>query len=132
MIFNFKDITVENTHAQKLIKKVQSDLIANGLVVDEIVTDLKKLREFALLEENPVLVKAIRLTYEHILENEAFLIDIPSDEPLDEETETDVDQEITLEHNPESLNYILSLFTDPENKHNIVDLKDYNSKLQAF
>ncbi|MCP1994719.1 hypothetical protein [Flavobacterium sp. HSC-61S13] len=121
---------MENSHAQKLIKKVQSDLIANGLVVEDFVTDLKKLREFALLEENPILVKAIRLTYEHVLANGAFLIDIPSDEPIDEENPIEAEQVPVTENNMESLQYILSLFTDLNNKHNIADLKEYNLKLQ--
>ncbi len=121
---------MENASALKLIKKVQSDLIADGLIVENIVTDLKKLREFALLEEKPVLVKAIRLTYEHLLKNNAFLIAIPSDEPIDEELEQV--EEPKTENDLESLNYILSLFKDVDNKHNLVDLKEYNTKLQEF
>lgn len=121
---------MENANAQKLIKKVQSDLITNGLIVEDIITDLKKLREYALLEEKPVLVKAIRLTYEHIQNHNAFLIEIPSDEPVDEL------EAIVIEANQtndlESLNYILSLFKDADNKHNLVDLKEYNIKLQEF
>lgn len=130
IIFNIKNFIVENPNAQKLIKKVQSDLITNGLVVDDIVIDLKKLREYALLEEKPVLVKAIRLTYEHIQNHNAFLIEIPSDEPIEEleENSTEVNQINDLE----SLNYILSLFKDVDNKHNLVDLREYNLKLQEF
>lgn len=122
---------MENTNALKLIKKIQSDLIANGLVVDNIVTDLKKLREFALLEEKPVLVKGIRLAYEHLLANEAFLISIPSDEPIEDEFE---DEEINDEpkNDLESLQYLLSLFKDADNKHNLSDLREYNAKLQSF
>lgn len=121
---------MENPNAQKLIKKVQSDLITNGLIVEDIVADLKKLREYALLEEKPVLVKAIRLTYEHIQNNNGFLIEIPSDEPVEE-----IEDNLNLlepTNDLESLNYILSLFKDIENKHNLADLKEYNSKLQDF
>jgi hypothetical protein len=122
---------VENTNALKLIKKIQSDLIANGLVLDEIVTDLKKLREFALLEEKPVLVKGIRLTYEHLIANNAFLISIPSDEPIEEEFfEEEMDQE--PKNDLESLQYLLSLFKDVDNKHNLSDLREYNAKMQSF
>ncbi|MDR0229552.1 MAG: hypothetical protein LBI72_10910 [Flavobacteriaceae bacterium] len=122
---------MENTNALKLIKKIQSDLIANGLVLDEIVTDLKKLREFALLEEKPVLVKGIRLTYEHLIANNAFLISIPSDEPIEEEFfEEEMDQE--PKNDLESLQYLLSLFKDVDNKHNLSDLREYNAKMQSF
>ncbi|MHC5354748.1 hypothetical protein ACYSNX_11355 [Myroides sp. LJL115] len=121
---------MENANALKLIKQIQSDLISDGLVVDNIVANLKKLREFALLEEKPVLVKAIRLTYEHIENNNAFLIAIPTDEPI-EELEEVIQQEITST-DLESLQYLISLFKDINNKHNLADLRDYNSKLQAF
>ncbi|MEK6492567.1 hypothetical protein [Myroides odoratimimus] len=124
---------MENANALKLIKKIQSDLISDGLVVENIVADLQKLREFALLEEKPVLVKSIRLAYEHIQNNKAFLIAIPSDEPIEEEGEegtTAVEKE--AKNDLESLQYLLSLYKDINNKHNLEDLKDYNNRLLAF
>ncbi|MDM1398663.1 hypothetical protein HX049_16065 [Myroides odoratimimus] len=124
---------MENANALKLIKKIQSDLISDGLVVENIVADLQKLREFALLEEKPVLVKSIRLAYEHIQNNKAFLIAIPSDEPIEEEGEegaTAVEKEAM--NDLESLQYLLSLYKDINNKHNLEDLKDYNNRLLAF
>lgn len=122
---------MENNNALKLIKKIQSDLITDGLVVDNIVADLKKLREFALLEEKPVLVKGIRLTYEHITANGAFLIAMPSDEPI----EFDFEAEEIIEESKndlESLQYLLSLFKDADNKHNLSDLREYNAKMLSF
>ncbi|MEC4113936.1 hypothetical protein [Myroides pelagicus] len=125
---------MENANALKLIKQIQSDLIADGLVVSSIVESLKKLREFALLEEKPVLVKGIRLAYEHIENNHAFLIAIPSDEPVEEEeNENGSEAKNTTEQTDlESLQYLLSLFKDVENKHNLADLREYNSRFQAF
>lgn len=121
---------MENANAIKLIKLIQSDLVTNGLVVDQIVPNLKKLREYALLEEVPTLVKAIRLTYEHIESNTGFFIAIPNDEPIDELESTE-DASVQLESDIESLQYLLSLFKDPTNKHNLSDLKEYNAKLLA-
>jgi len=118
---------VENSNAQKLIKQIQGEIISNGINVDTIVPELKKLREFALLEENPVVVKALRLAYEHIENNKDFLIEIPSDEPVDENESAEFGST-----NTESLNYLLSLLLDLENKHNIVDLKDYNKLMLEF
>lgn len=122
---------MENENALKLIKKIQSDLIADGLVVENIVPELQKLREFALLEEKPVLVKSIRLTYEHIQNNNAFLIAIPSDEAI-EETEGAETAAAAAKNDLESLQYLLSLYKDINNKHNIEDLRDYNARLLAF
>jgi hypothetical protein len=122
---------VENPTAQKLINKIQLDLFKNGFNAASLITDLKKLREYALEEQNPVLVKAIRLTYEHIEANDAFLIAIPDDEPIEgfEETTTSVTQSET---NLESLEYLISLFSDLKNKNNFADLKEYNKAFQAF
>lgn len=122
---------MENPTAQKLIHKIQLDLFKNGFVAKPLVADLKKLREYALEEQNPVLVKAIRLTYEHIEENDAFLIGIPDDEPI-EGFEDNTGDSSSSENNMESLEYLLNLFTDLKNKNNLSDLKEYNKALLAF
>ena len=119
--------TVENSNAQKLIKQIQGEIISNGIDVNTIVPELKKLREFALLEENPVVVKALRLAYEHIEKNNDFLIQIPSDEPVDENEINEFGST-----NTESLNYLLSLMLDLQNKHNILDLKEFNKLMLEF
>ncbi len=123
---------MENPSAQKLIKKIQVDLFKNGFVAETLITDLKRLREFALEEQNPVLVKAIRLTYEHLEANGAFLIPIPDDEPVDEDTEVITDSNVSSENNMESLEYLLSLFSDLSHKNNLLDLKEYNKALLEF
>lgn len=123
---------MENPSAQKLINKIQLDLFKKGFNADTLVEDLKKLREYSLEEQNPVLTKALRLTYEHLEANGAFLIPIPDDEPVDEETEVVSGGNGSTENNLESLDYLLSLFTDLKNKNNILDLKEYNKAFLAF
>ena len=123
---------MENPSAQKLINKIQLDLFKNGFVAETLIADLKKLREYSLEEQNPVLTKAIRLAYEHLEANGAFLIPIPDDEPIDEDTEVISDNNTGSENNMESLNYLLSLFTDLKNKNNILDLKEYNKAFIDF
>jgi hypothetical protein len=123
---------VENPSAQKLINKIQLDLFKKGFDAETLVADLKKLREFSMEEQNPVLTKALRLTYEHIEENGAFLIPIPDDEPVDEETELVTDPGTSNENNMESLEYLLSLVSDLTKKNNLLDLKEYNKALLAF
>ncbi|WP_313808415.1 hypothetical protein [Flavobacterium sp.] len=122
---------MENPTAQKLIHKIQLDLFKKGFDASTLVGDLKKLREYALEEQNPVLVKAIRLTYEHIEANDAFLIAIPDDEPI-EGFEDNATGSASSENNLESLDYLLNLFTDLKNKNNLSDLKDYNNAFLAF
>lgn len=123
---------MENPSAQKLIKKIQVDLFKNGFVAETLIADLKRLREYALEEQNPVLVKAIRLTYEHLEANGSFLVPIPDDEPVDEDTEVITDSNVSSENNMESLEYLLSLFSDLSHKNNLLDLKEYNKALLEF
>lgn len=123
---------MENPSAQKLINKIQLDLFKKGFDAETLITDLKKLREYSLEEQNPVLTKAIRLTYEHLEANGAFLIPIPDDEPVDEETELVTGSESNSENNMESLEYLISLFSDLSHKNNILDLKEYNKAFISF
>lgn len=122
---------MENPSAKKLINKIQVDLFKNGFNAENLVADLKKLREFSMEENNPVLTKALRLTYEHIEANGAFLIPIPDDEPIDDE-EVENSPENSGENNLESLEYLISLFSDLSHKNNISDLREYNKALQEF
>ena len=123
---------MENPSAQKLINKIQLDLFKKGFDAETLIADLKKLREYSLEEQNPVLTKAIRLAYEHLEANGAFLIAIPDDEPVDEETELVTDSEKNSENNIESLEYLISLFSDLSHKNNILDLREYNKAFIAF
>lgn len=118
---------MENSNAQKIIKNLQAEIANNGIVVELLIPELKKLREFALLEEKPFLVKALRLAYEHLEEHQDFLVKIPSDEPIEDEISVD-----STDLNTESLNYFMSLMLDMENKHNIADIREYNQQFLSF
>ena len=122
---------MENPSALKLINKIQLDLFKKGFDAEVLIADLKKLREYSLEENNPVLTKAIRLTYEHLEANGAFLIPIPDDEPI--EGEELVSAETTgNENNMESLEYLINLFSDLTHKNNVLDLKEYNKAFAAY
>jgi hypothetical protein len=125
-----KKATLENPKAQKLLNKIQRDLMRNGIITNTIVEDLKELRPYAVEEENPLLAKVIRLTYEHINDYQTFDIAIPEDEPVEgfEEEETpanEVDPQ-------ESLDYLLSLMAEPKNKVNALELREYSNNLAAY
>ena len=122
---------MENKQALKLIEKIQKDLLQNKFEVSKIVDDLKKIREISLELNNPVVTKALRLAYEHLASNNAFLIGIPDDEPVDSKEGT-VETSISEENNIESFNYFLSLFTDLTKKNNVLDLKEYNKAFLAY
>ena len=122
---------MENKQALKLIEKIQKEILQDKLVVADAVADLKKVREITLELNNPVVTKALRLAYEHLESNDAFLIGIPDDEPVDSKDAV-VEANISEENNLESLNYFLTLFTDLSKKNNLLDLKEYNKAFLAF
>lgn len=122
---------MENKQALKLIEKIQKEILQEKLVVADAVADLKKVREITLELNNPVVTKALRLAYEHLESNDAFLIGIPDDEPVDSKDAV-VEANISEENNLESLNYFLTLFTDLSKKNNLLDLKEYNKAFLAF
>jgi len=120
---------LKNPKAQKLIDKIQRDLMRNGLVINTLVEDLKQLRPFAIEEENPLLAKVIRLAFEHLEATASFEIPIPDDEPLEDNEE----QATAIESSPqESLDYLLSLMHDTSIKNNVSDLREYSSALAEF
>jgi hypothetical protein len=122
---------LKNPKAQKLIDKIQRDLMRNGLIVNTLVEDLKQLRPFAIEEENPLLAKVIRLTFEHILATDSFEIAIPVDEPIDENEEEE--ETTAIESTPqESLDYLLSLMHDTTIKNNVIDLREYSRALVEY
>lgn len=101
----------------------------NGIIINTIVEDLKELRPYAVEDENPLLAKVIRLTYEHIENYQTFNIPIPEDEPLDENEERSTSAEFDPQ---ESLDYLLSIMLDTTIKNNQMDLREYSIDLQKY
>ena len=116
---------MENKAAIKLIGKILTNLDKTGINTDTLINDIKELRAYALEEQIPLVVKVLRLTYEHIEENETFLIPMPVDE--DDEIEVEVTDEPVA-----SLKYLLSLLKNLKNKINIADLKAYRDLLNSY
>lgn len=122
---------MQNKQAIQLIEKIQKEIFKEKLNISTAIEDLKKVREITMELNNPVLTKALRLSYEHLEENNAFLVEIPNDEPLDEETEI-VSSKYSTKNNIESFNYFLSLLSDCSKKNNLLDLREYNKAFIAM
>ena len=118
----------------KLINRIHKDLISSGFNAEKLVADLKKLRPYSIEDEDPVMAKVIRLTYEHIEQFDGFFITIPEDISVEDEEiiESDVDITESKEAQIESLEYLFSLIQDSTNKNNRMDLIEYRSKLVKF
>lgn len=101
----------------------------NGIITNTLVEDLKDLRNLVVEEGNPLLAKVIRLTYEHINSYQGFEIPIPDDEPVEEGEEAPINDQSAGQ---ESLDYLLSLMADPDNKINELELREYVSALNEY
>tara|TARA_R110002049_G_scaffold3795_2_gene27469 strand:- start:14308 stop:14664 length:357 start_codon:yes stop_codon:yes gene_type:complete len=118
---------LENKAALKLIDKILNDLDKTGINSDALINDIKKLRTYAIEEEIPLVVKVLRLTYEHIEANGSFMI------PMLEEEDAENDEDFEVENEPvESLKYLIALIGNLNNKINISDLKEYRNLLNAY
>lgn len=113
-------ILAANNKLDLIIKKVEE----NGISAEGLIDDLKELREFALKEQDPLLTKVLRLTYEYLIENEAFDVEAQYDE--DEEGN---EYPIEIE-DQENLLYLLNLLKNADHKINREEIKDYRTFLK--
>ena len=119
---------MENKKAIKLIDKILKDLDKTGINTDKLVDDIKELRTYALEGQIPLVVKVLRLTYEHIEANNAFVIPMLDDEPIEEDGSVEASDDASP---IESLKYLISLIRNLNNKANIADLKEYRDLLTS-
>lgn len=110
---------------EKLGKIIQS-VEQNGVQAENLIEDLKALREIAKTEKDPLVVKLLRFTYEYLQENEAF--DVEGQFEEDEEGNRYPVEGI---EDQENLVYLLSLLQNAEQKVNREELKDYRDALKS-
>lgn len=117
---------MNNTQYYKLIEKVKKEIAKNG-VTTAIIDDLKAMRVMVVAENQPLLAKVIRLTFQHIEEHGTFNVAIPEDEPI----EGFEDEMVSAEINPvESLDYLLSNISDVSKKSNEADIREFVADLK--
>jgi len=108
--------------------KKLDDIIANvekdGLNAPNLVEDLKELRAFALKEQDPLVTKVLRLSYEFITENGTFDVQAQYEED-EEENEYPIEIE-----EKDNLLYLLNLLKKADHKINREEIKDYRTALK--
>ncbi|NRA13116.1 MAG: hypothetical protein HRT57_14295 [Crocinitomicaceae bacterium] len=109
-----------NQKLDAIIKNVEKD----GIQAKNLIEDLKELREFALKEQDPLVTKVLRLSYEYLEENKSF--DVQAQYEEDEEEQ---EYPIEIEDNDNFL-YLLTLLKNADHKINREEIKDYRSALK--
>ncbi|WP_396600326.1 hypothetical protein [Algibacter sp. R77976] len=120
---------MENKKAIKLIDKILKNLDKTGINTDTLIEDIKELRTYALEAQIPLVVKVLRLTYEHIEATESFMIPMLDDEPIEEDGTVETNDEVSP---VESLKYVIALMKNLNNKGNVSDLKEYRDLLNNY
>ena len=115
---------MKTLRANQKLEQIIANVEKKGLEAPKLIDDLKELREMALLEQDPLVVKSLRLTYEFLQENECFDV-----EAQYEEDEEGNEYPIEIEDN-ENLLYFLNLLKNAEHKINREEIKDYRSALK--
>ena len=113
-------IGAANVKLDEIIKKVEK----SGISAKGIIEDLKELREFALKEQDPLVTKVLRLTYEYLQENKAFDV-----QGQFEEDEDGSEYPIEIE-DKDNLLYLLNLLKNADHKINREEIKDYRTALK--
>jgi hypothetical protein len=113
-------IGAANIKLDEIIKNVEK----KGISAKGLIEDLKALREFALKEQDPLVVKVLRLTYEYLEQNEAFDVQAQYEEDEDgNEYPIEIDDK-------ENLLYLLNLLKNADHKINREEIKDYRTSLK--
>ena len=115
---------MKTLRANQKLEQIIADVEKKGLEAPKLIDDLKELREMALLEQDPLVVKSLRLTYEFLQENECYDV-----EAQYEEDEEGNEYPIEIE-DKENLLYFLNLLKNAEHKINREEIKDYRSALK--
>ncbi len=115
-------IAAANTKLDEIIAKVEK----KGLKAPKLIEDLKELREYALKEQDPLVTKVLRLTYEYLADNESFDVQAQYDED-EEGNEYPIEIEST-----ENLLYLLNLLKNADHKINREEIKDYRTALKLI
>ncbi len=109
-----------NKQLDSIIEKVEKQ----GILAKGLIDDLKELRESALKEQDPLVVKVLRLSYEYLADREAF--DVQGQYEEDEEGN---EYPIEIEDKDNFL-YLLNLLKKADHKINREEIKDYRTALK--
>lgn len=117
-------ILMKTISANEKLDVIIASVEKSGLKATKLVDNLKDLRESALKEQDPLVVKVLRLTYEFIIENKVFDVQAQYDEDED-------GNEYPIEiEDKENLLYLLNLLKNAEHKINREEIKDYRTALK--
>ena len=119
-----KDVKMKIEAANIKLRSIIENVEKDGIKAANLIEDLKELRTYALKEQDPLVTKVLRLSYEYLSENGSFDVQAQY-----EEDEEENEYPIEIEDN-ENLLYLLNLLLKADHKVNREEIKDYRSALK--
>lgn len=139
---------MQTLKAQQKVDSIIQDVTKNGIIAENMIKELKDLREIVRVEQDPLVIKTLRLVYTYIEDEGSFdlnLLEEEEIEEIEEEEEDGIDAEAQeeeeeeeeiyefsrvedFEEKRENFLYFLSLIKESENEYNRKELK----KLRSF
>jgi hypothetical protein len=115
---------MKSAAANKKLDEIIALVEKKGLEAPQLIDELKALREHAIKEQDPLVTKVLRLTYEFLGENSAFDVQAQFDE---DEEGNEYPMEI---EGKENFLYLLNLLKNADHKINREEIKDYRTALK--
>ena len=113
---------MKSEKANKVLKDLVSK-IEKEFDIEYIIEELKKVRPIALEEEDPLLVRVFRQTYEYLAENQAFDYTVEKEYSEDEDGE-EIEEVKEPGSNTDNLTYLLNLIIKSENRIHREEIKE--------
>lgn len=115
---------MKTAKANQKLTEIVSKVEKEGVQAPNLIEDLRNLREVALEEQDPLVTKVLRLTYEYLDARNAFDVEAQYDED-EEGNEYPIEVE-----DQENLLYLLNLLKNADHKINREEIKDYRTALK--
>jgi len=107
---------MHTAEANKILDSIQTVVEKKGLDTEALIPELQKAREFALIENDPLLTRALRLLWQHLEANSGFEVSYL------EEAET---QE-------ENFTYLIALMQKSDNTYNRDEIREMTNLMQSM
>jgi len=136
---------MQSTTGIKKLEAIIKDVNKNGIIAENMIKQLTELREIAKVEQDPLVVKTLRLVYFYIEDEGHFDLNLLAEEEIEEleeeevtaETEEEIEEEEEevnfelvedFEERRENFIYFLNLILDSQNEYNRIELR----KIRTF
>ena len=84
---------MQTLKAQQKVDAIIADVKKNGIIAENMIKELKELRELAQIEKDPLVVKTLRLVYTYIEDEGGFDLNLLEEEEIDEIEDLDAEAE---------------------------------------